>query len=245
MHKEAMWEKYGKTRDKALKDQLIVEYVDLVKIIAGRLYTSYGKTVEFDDLVSYGIFGLIDAIEKFDPTKNVKFETYAYIRIRGAIIDQLRNLDWIPRSVRQKHKKLEDIYKTIENEFGRSASDEEVAERLGVTMDAFNGILSEVHSFTVVSLEEKILNNANFSIIDDDINSEPQIYFEQEELKNTLINLVQNLPERERKIITLYYYSELTYKEISAILGVSESRISQLHTKAVMKLRGKLGKYIE
>lgn len=245
MHKEALWEKYGKTRDKALKDQLIVEYVDLVKIIAGRLYTNYGKTVEFDDLVSYGIFGLIDAIEKFDPSKNVKFETYAYIRIRGAIIDQLRNLDWIPRSVRQKHKKLEDIYKAIENEFGRSASDEEVAERLGVTMDAFSGILSEVHSFTVVSLEEKILNNSNFSIIDDDINNEPQIYFEQEELKNTLINLIQNLPERERKIITLYYYSELTYKEIATILGVSESRISQLHTKAVMKLRGKLGKYVE
>ncbi|AOT68254.1 FliA/WhiG family RNA polymerase sigma factor [Geosporobacter ferrireducens] len=242
MDKEVMWEKYAKSRDKALKDQLIVGYVDLVKIIAGRLYTNYGKTVEFDDLVSYGIFGLIDAIEKFDPTKNVKFETYAYIRVRGAIIDQLRNLDWIPRSVRQKHKKLEDIYKTIENEFGRSASDEEVAERLGVTMDAFNGILSEIHSFTVVSLEEKVLNNSNFSIIDDDINSEPQTYFEQEELKSTLIELIQNLPERERKIITLYYYSELTYKEISTILGVSESRISQLHTKAVMKLRGKLEK---
>ncbi len=245
MHKEVMWEKYAKSKDKSIKDQLIVEYVDLVKIIAGRLYTNYGKTVEFDDLVSYGIFGLIDAIEKFDPTKNVKFETYAYIRVRGAIIDQLRNLDWIPRSVRQKHKKLEDIYKIIENEFGRSANDEEVAERLGVTMDALNGILSEIHSFTVVSLEEKVLNNANFSIIDDDINSEPQIYFEQEELKNTLIDMVQNLPERERKIITLYYYSELTYKEISTILGVSESRISQLHTKAVMKLRGKLGRYNE
>lgn len=242
MDKEVMWEKYAKSRDKDLKDQLIVAYIDLVKIIAGRLYTNYGKSVEFDDLVSYGIFGLIDAIEKFDPTKNVKFETYAYIRVRGAIIDQLRNLDWIPRSVRQKHKKLEDIYKTIENEYGRSASDEEVAERLGVTMDTFNGMLSEIHSFTIVSLEEKVLNNSNFSIIDDDINNEPQTYFEQEELKNTLIELIRNLPERERKIITLYYYSELTYKEISTILGVSESRISQLHTKAVMKLRGKLEK---
>ncbi|MEW9124653.1 MAG: sigma-70 family RNA polymerase sigma factor, partial [Thermotaleaceae bacterium] len=131
MNKEVVWEQYAKTREKNLKDQLIVEYIDLVKIIAGRLYTNYGKTVEFDDLVSYGIFGLIDAIEKFDPSKNVKFETYAYIRVRGAIIDQLRNLDWIPRSIRQKHKKLEDIYKTIENEFGRSATDEEAAEIVG------------------------------------------------------------------------------------------------------------------
>lgn len=245
MNKEAIWEKYWKTREKNIKDQLIVEYIDLVKIIAGRLYTNYGKTVEFDDLTSYGVFGLIDAIEKFDPLKNVKFETYAYIRIRGAIIDQLRNLDWIPRSVRQKHKRLEDVYKNIENELGRSATDEEVAEKMGVTMNVFNEILSEIHSFTIVSLEEKISNNSNFSLIDDDISNEPQNFFEQEELKRNLIDTIQSLPERERKIISLYYYSELTYKEISAILGVSESRISQLHTKAIMKLKGKLGRYME
>ncbi|MFT9494982.1 FliA/WhiG family RNA polymerase sigma factor [Anaerosolibacter sp.] len=242
MQNNILWDKYIKTRDKQIKDQLIIEYIDLVKIIAGRLYNNYGNHIEFDDLVSYGIFGLLDAIDKFDPKKNVKFETYAHIRVRGAIIDQLRNLDWIPRSVRQKYKKLEEAYQIIENKSGRSANDEDVAMALGISVDELNNILSDVHSFTVVSLEEKIINNANFAIIDDDINNEPQQYFEQEEMKEILIDCVNNLPEREKKIISLYYYSELTYKEISAIMGISESRISQLHTKAMMRLKSRLEK---
>ncbi len=242
MQNSALWDKYVRTRSKQVKDQLIIAYIDLVKIIAGRLYNNYGNHIEFDDLVSYGIFGLLDAIDKFDPAKNVKFETYAYIRVRGAIIDQLRNLDWIPRSVRQKYKKLEEAYKAIENRSGRSANDEEVALTLGISIDELNDMLSDVHSFTVVSLEEKILNNANFAIIDDDINSEPQQYFEQEEMKEILVDSVSSLPEREKKIISLYYYSELTYKEISSIMGISESRISQLHTKAIMRLKSRLEK---
>ncbi|KXG75775.1 FliA/WhiG family RNA polymerase sigma factor [Thermotalea metallivorans] len=242
MSNHRLWDQYTKTKDKSIKDQLILSYIDFVKIVAGRLYNNYGNQIEFEDLVSYGIFGLLDAIDKFDPGKNVKFETYAYIRIRGAIIDQLRNLDWIPRSVRQKYKKLEDAYKSIENQRGRSADDEEVAAILGISLDELNEMLADVHSFTVVSLEEKILNNANFSVIDDDINNEPQQYFEKEEMKRILIESINSLPERERKIISLYYYSELTYKEISHIMGISESRISQLHTKAIMRLKAKLEK---
>ncbi|QXM06123.1 FliA/WhiG family RNA polymerase sigma factor [Crassaminicella indica] len=239
-----LWDKYSKTHDKEIKDQLILKYIDLVKIIAGRLYANYRNNAEFEDLVSYGIFGLLDAIDKFDPSKNVKFETYAYIRIRGAIIDQLRTLDWIPRSVRQKYKKIEDAYKSIENKLGRSASDQEVAKELKVSVDELNSMLGEIHSFSVISLEEKILNNANFTIIDEDISNEPQQNLEQEEVKKILLETLNELPEREKKIIELYYYSELTYKEISVILGVSESRISQLHTKAIMKLRGKLARLL-
>lgn len=235
-----LWKEYVKTRDKDIKNQLIIKYIDVVKIIAGRLYTSYGNNVEFEDLVSYGIFGLLDAIDKFDPFKNVKFETYAYIRIRGAIIDQLRTLDWVPRSVRQKYKKIEDAYKAIENKLGRSADDKELALQLGVSLDELNTMLTEVHSFSVVSLEEKISNNSNFTIVDEDIEYDPQENLDKEELKKILIDSIDYLKEREKKIITLYYYSELTYKEISSILGVSESRISQLHTKAIMKLRSKM-----
>ncbi|MCT4606748.1 MAG: FliA/WhiG family RNA polymerase sigma factor [Marinisporobacter sp.] len=239
-----LWDQYRKTNDKKIKDQLIVKYIDLVKIIAGRLYANYRNNTEFEDLVSYGIFGLLDAIDKFDPSKNVKFETYAYIRIRGAIIDQLRTLDWIPRSVRQKYKKIEDAYKTIENKLGRSANDQEVAHELNISVAELNSMLGEVHSFSVISLEEKISNNANFTIMDEDISTEPQQSLEKEEVKKILLESLNQLAEREKKIVELYYYSELTYKEISAILGVSESRISQLHTKAIMKLRGKLAKVL-
>lgn len=237
-----LWNEYVKTKDKKIKDQLIIQYIEFVKIIAGRLYSNYGNNVEFEDLVSYGVFGLLDAIDKFDPTKNVKFETYAYIRIRGAIIDQLRILDWVPRSVRQKHKKIEDAYKFIENKLGRSANDQEIAEILNISLDDLNAILSEIHSFSVVSLEEKISNNTNFSIVDDNVHNEPQSHFEQGEIKQILLDTLETLSDREKKIISLYYYSELTYKEISSILGVSESRISQLHTKAIIKLRNKLDK---
>ncbi|MFZ5966564.1 MAG: FliA/WhiG family RNA polymerase sigma factor [Bacillota bacterium] len=242
MSNHNLWDQYFKTRDKKIKEQLILEYVDLVKIIAGRLYNSYGNNIEYDDLVSYGIFGLLDAIDKFDLSKNVKFETYAYIRIRGAIIDQLRNLDWIPRSVRQKYKKIEDAYRAIENSLGRNATDEEVAAQLGISTDDLNAMLSEIHAYSIVSLEEKISNNTNFAIIDEDIQNEPQQHFEKEEIKRILIEAIHILPEREKRIISLYYYSELTYKEISQILDISESRISQLHTKAMVKLKSKLEK---
>ena len=143
MNNPVLWERYHKTRDKKIREQLIIENIELVKIIAGRLYSNYKNNVEFDDLVGYGIFGLLDSIDKFDPSKNVKFETYAFIRIRGSIIDQLRSLDWIPRSVRQKYKKVEEAYQRIENTYGRSASDDEVATILCISRAELNEILSE------------------------------------------------------------------------------------------------------
>jgi RNA polymerase sigma factor for flagellar operon FliA len=239
-----LWTEYVKTRDKKLKDRLIVEYIRFVKIIAGRLFSNYGNNVEFDDLVSYGIFGLIDAIDRFDPSKNVKFETYASIRIRGAIIDHLRTLDWIPRSIRQKYKTIEDAYKFIEDKLGRSAKDEEVAQELGISLKEFNSMLSEIHAFSVISLEDKLSNNLNFTIIDKDEDHEPEKYFAQKEIKTILLEAIETLSERDKKIISLYYYNELTYKEISCILGISESRISQLHTKIIIKLKNKLDKLL-
>lgn len=244
MTSPTLWEKYKKTRDKKIKEQLIIDNIELVKIIAGRLYGNYKNNVDFDDLVGYGIFGLLDAIEKFDPSKNVKFDTYAYIRIRGAIIDQLRSLDWIPRSVRQKYKRVENAYKSVENSLGRSASDMEVADFLGISVEELHGALSEIHSFSVVSLDEKLANNPSFTLADEDIEKEPQSHFEKEEMKAILKDLVNDLPEKERTVINLYYNTELTYKEISLVMGVSESRISQIHTKAIMKLRSKLEKLL-
>lgn len=244
MNNSNLWEKYHKTRDKMIKDQLIRENIELVKIIAGRLFSTYKNNIEFDDLVSYGIFGLLDAIDKFDPLRNVKFETYAYIRIKGAIIDQIRLMDWVPRSVRQKYKRVEEAYNSIEISCGRSASDEEVSEILGIKINDLNEILSEIHSYSVISLEEKITNNPNFTIVDEDSKKDPEKSFEQEEIKIIMKKVLKELPEKEQKVISLYYYSELTYKEISLVMGVSESRISQIHTKAIMKLRSKLEKIL-
>ncbi len=157
-----LWVKYKEQNDRSAKDELIVKFVELVKIVAGRLYVSYNAHVEYEDLVSYGIIGLIDAIEKFDHTKNIKFETYANFRIRGSIIDQLRSLDWIPRSMRQKYKKLEEAIVKLQNEHGMEVSDELIAKELGMTLDELNKLMADISVFSLVSLDEKIEENSNF-----------------------------------------------------------------------------------
>ncbi len=234
-----LWHNYKKNKDLQAKSKLIEEYIQLVKVIAGRLYTSYGTNVEYDDLVSYGIFGLIDAIEKFDLDKEVKFETYAQIRIRGAIIDQLRSLDWIPRSVRQKVRQVDDAFSKLENQLGRSVSDVEVAEELGITIKELQNILMQTNSFNVVSLEETVFEN---NIIPKGEQSDPlpEELVCIKESHDILKDNIDNLPNREKQVISLYYYNNLTYKEIGSILEVSESRISQLHSKAISRLRSKL-----
>lgn len=236
-----LWHNYKKNKDLQAKSMLIEEYIQLVKIIAGRLYISYGTNVEYDDLVSYGIFGLIDAIEKFDLDKQVKFETYAQIRIRGAIIDQLRLLDWIPRSVRQKVKQVDNAYNKLENQLGRSVSDAEVANELGITIKELQKILMQTNSFNIVSLEETIFENNIIS------KQDQQDYLPEElvcikESYDILKENIEQLPNRENQVISLYYYNNLTYKEIGSILEVSESRVSQLHSKAISRLRSKFTK---
>ncbi|MBR1391980.1 MAG: FliA/WhiG family RNA polymerase sigma factor [Lachnospiraceae bacterium] len=244
--KEKLWEMYASQPSPDIREQLIIEYAPLVKLVAGRLSMYLGYNVEYDDLVSYGVFGLIDAIDKFDPKKDVKFETYASLRIRGAILDQIRKMDWIPRTVRQKQRKIDDAIKNIEMRTGKNASDEEIAVELGVSEDEYMTWQSQLKVTNVVSLNE-YLEQGTEPAMDAGHNShfvQPEDAIAEQELKQVLEESLDTLTEKERKVILLYYYEELTLKEISNVLEVSESRISQLHTKALMKMKKKMGDYM-
>ncbi len=235
-----LWEQYHKHKEPVIKTQLIENYVELVKIIAGRLFTTYGNHLEFDDLVSYGIFGLIDAIDKFDPTKNVKFETYAQIRIRGAVVDQLRNLDWIPRSIRQKARQIEEAMSKLESQHMGHVSDELVAREMDMSLQELQTVLQHTSAFHIISLEEKLMDSGEEVKAAESHQDLPENRLLQNEMKIMLEESIRALPEREQQVIALYYYEELTYKEIGAVLGVSESRISQLHSKAIARIRNKM-----
>lgn len=232
-----MWKKFKENGNLEIKNELIENYLYLVKIVSGRLYNNYNGNVEFDDLLGYGVFGLIDAIEKFDVNRNNKFETYAQIRIRGSIIDNLRKLDWIPRSLRQKSKLIEDTISKLESKYGNKISNEDISLELNMSVEEVEKTLSETSTFNLVSLDEVLLNN--------DINNKneinnPENVFENKELIKVLSECINSLSKKEKLVISLYYYEELTYKEISKILDVSESRISQIHSKATLSLRSKL-----
>ena len=244
--KEKLWDAYRKKPTQELREQLIIEYAPLVKLVAGRLSMYLGHNVEYDDLVSYGIFGLIDAIDKFDLAKNVKFETYASLRIRGAILDQIRKMDWIPRTVRQRQRKMDEAIKQIEMRTGKNATDEELARELGLTEDELCNWQSQMKVTNVVSLNE-FDENGPEPVIDTSNKShfaQPEDVVEEAELKETLVAALDLLTEKERKVIELYYYEEMTLKEISKILEVSESRVSQLHTKGLLKMRKRMGSYM-
>ena len=205
-----------------------------------------GYNVEYEDLVSYGIFGLIDAIDKFDYTKAVKFETYASLRIRGAILDQIRKMDWIPRTIRQRQKQIDTVMRQIESTKGRVATDEEIAIGLGITNEEYIEWQSKMKITSVVSLNEFLEQGSEVPNTPSGSRHfiMPEEAAEQEELKKMLIEALQLLTEKERRVIELYYYEDLTLKEISHVLEVTESRVSQLHTKALQKMKGKLGKYM-
>ena len=241
-----LWEQYRKKKTPQLREQLILEYAGVVNLVAGRLSMYLGYTVEYDDLVGYGIFGLIDAIDKYDMEKNVKFETYASLRIRGAILDQIRKMDWIPRSVRQRQRKIDEAMKQIEMRTGKTASDEELAKQLGLTDEELCSWQTQLKVTNVVSLNE-FEENGSEPMIDSAHPvrfSQPEEVVEEAELKEKLAESLELLTEKERRVIELYYYEDMTLKEISKILEVSESRISQLHTKALNKMRKKMGVYM-
>ena len=245
--KEKLWAEYEKKRSPELREQLIIEYSPLVKLVAGRLSMYLGYNVEYDDLVSYGIFGLIDAIDKFDLKKEVKFETYASLRIRGTILDQIRKMDWIPRTVRQKQKKNDEAIKQIEMRTGKNAQDEEIAKELGLSGEELLVWQSQLKVTNVVSLNE-YMEQGSEPVMDTRHNShfiQPEESIQEEELKKVLGEAMDLLTEKEKKVILLYYYEDLTLKEISNILEVSESRVSQLHTKALLKMRKKMGNYLD
>jgi RNA polymerase sigma factor for flagellar operon FliA len=244
---QQLWRDFKKSGDQPLRERLILHYSPLVKYVAGRVGVGLPPNIEQADLVSYGIFGLIDAIEKFDLERAIKFETYAISRIRGAIIDELRSIDWIPRSVRYKAREVERAYASLEAKLHRTPTEPEVAEEMGITLDELHTIFSRVSFVNVVALDE-LLNvggekGDKLSLVDtlEDTKAEdPVAAFESEETKYLLAKAINHLPEREKIVVTLYYYEGLTLAEIGQVLGVTESRICQMHTKAVLQLRGHL-----
>jgi RNA polymerase sigma factor for flagellar operon FliA len=243
---DELWKIYRKTRDPSVRDFFVKQYAPLVKYVAGKVAIGMPNNVEFDDLVGFGVFGLFDAIEKYDPTKHVKFKTYAVTRIRGSIFDELRSIDWVPRSVRQKSREVEDTIRTLESRLCRSATDEEIAQAMSLNVEEFQSLILKISSTSILSL-----NDVWYSGEDDDQISivesiesptslNPDTIVEREEIKRVIVEAINELPEKEKKVLILYYYEDLTLKEIGHVLGVTESRISQLHTKAIMRLRSKL-----
>lgn len=242
MNLDNLWIKYIDTKDKEIKKALIENYISLVKIVAGRMYNFYGSKIEYDDLLGYGVLGLIDSIDKFDITKNIKFETYAQIRIKGAIIDNIRKLDWIPRSLRKKSKDIQNSMSILENKLGRSPTNEEIASHLKIPLKELELLLSDISTFNISSLEEVLLTKGDYSLEIKQDTGTPEDVYEDKEIKGILSTAIERLNNNERLVISLYYYEELTYKEIGHIMELSESRISQIHSKAILKIKGFLEK---
>jgi RNA polymerase sigma factor FliA len=242
---QALWERYAASPDGATREQLILHYAPLVKYVAGRVAVGMPANVEHADLVSYGIFGLMDAIEKFDVSKGFKFETYAITRIRGAIIDELRSVDWVPRSVRSKARKLEAAVQRLEAELHRSPTEEELATELEWSVEELQEALAKVSMTSMAALDEvlDVGEGDRISLVDtlQDLHTVlPEESFDEIETKQLLRQAMTRLTEREQTVLGLYYFEGMTLAQIGDVLGVTESRICQIHTKAVLSLRAKL-----
>jgi RNA polymerase sigma factor for flagellar operon FliA len=242
-----LWRRYKVDEDDKARERLVVAYSPLVKFIAGRMASGLPSHVEESDLISYGLLGLIGAIERFDTEREIKFETFAVARIKGAIIDELRSLDWVPRSVRARARQVEKAHSELEAKLQRSPSDEEMAAKLELTVEEFQGVLLEIANSSVLALDDLWTfadpeGGSQVSILDtiqDPAAVDPESEAAASELKDRLADAIESLPERERLVIALYYYENLTLREIGEVLGVTESRVSQLHTKAVIGLRSR------
>jgi RNA polymerase sigma factor for flagellar operon FliA len=241
-----LWQEYRRTGDRGIRDRLILTYAPLVKFVAGRLGATLPSHVDEQDLVSYGLLGLIGAIERFDPDREIKFETYAIARIKGAIIDELRSLDWVPRSVRTRAREIERAIASLERTLMRAPTDEEIAAKLEITLPELEESLAEISRTSMAALDELWTPSGGgdqvslIDTIEDQSGPDPEFSLEQTELKEALGEAIARLPEREKLVVTLYYYEELTLREIGEVLGVTESRVSQLHTKAVLRLKARL-----
>lgn len=236
----SLWRQYKARKSVELRNRLAEYYLPLVKIVGGRLAVSLPPHLDRDDLLSSGFFGLLDAIDRFDITRNIKFETYAGVRIRGAMIDYLRSKDWIPVTLRQKIRRYEQTVYKLETELGRSATDKEVAEALDISLDELQILISQCNAATVIPLDEYLSTDTPEAV-----DANPADTAEFFEIKDTLAKAIDRLPEKERTVVSLYYYEELTLKEISLILHLSEARISQLHTKAIFRMRSYLSRIKE
>ena len=249
---EEMWGRYKHHGDPKARDELILAYSPLVKYVAGRMGSGLPAHVEEADLISYGLLGLIGALERFDLARNIKFETYAISRIKGSIIDELRSLDWVPRSVRSWARQVERTVTRLENELRRAPTDEEISGELDVTVSEFHDILHQISSASIVALDEfwTLAGSGGDKVtlmdtIEDSGSPDPAQAFDIQEVKEILADAIRRLPEREKIVIGLYYYEGLTLKEIGEVLGVTESRVSQLHTKAILRLKGRIKEELE
>lgn len=244
---EDLWAEFKRAGTKEARDRLIVHYSPLVKYVAGRVSAGLPHSIEQSDLVSYGIFGLIDAIEKFDTSRNIKFETYAITRVKGAIIDELRSIDWVPRSVRAKARSVERAYAKLEAELLRSPTDAEVAAELRMTEDDLQQIFTQISFVGLIALDEMLSSGSGergeSTTLGDTIPDRgegPVAAFEVEEMKHLLATAINRLGDREKIVLTLYYYESLTLAQIGEVLGVTESRVCQIHTKAILQLRSRM-----
>src|SRR5260221_3937944 len=243
---QSVWLEYRRTKDRAIRDRLIVTYSPLVKYVAGRLGSGLPAHVDEGDLVSYGLLGLIGAIERYDPERDIKFETFAMARIKGAIIDELRALDWVPRSVRSRAREIERAIGELEAKLGRAPTDEEIAAKIGVSEDELEESLTDISRSSIAALDElwSVSGEGDqgslMDTIEDTQGVRPQEALDETEMREALADAIARLPEREKLVVTLYYYEELTLREIGEVLGVTESRVSQLHTKAILRLKARL-----
>jgi RNA polymerase sigma factor for flagellar operon FliA len=242
-----LWRRYKDEGDDGARERLVVAYSPMVKFVAGRLGAGLPSHVEDADLISYGLVGLIGAIERFEPERGIKFETFAMTRIRGAIIDELRSLDWVPRSVRSRAREIETAQAKLEHELQRAPTEAELASKLNLTEGELQSALLEIANSSVYALDElwtvSDSSGDQVSLLDtiaDDSAADPQEALASTEVKDLLTEAIGGLPEREQLVVALYYYENLTLREIGEVLGVTESRVSQLHTKAVMRLKSSL-----
>lgn len=243
---DRLWAAYKATGDRQARDALILHYGPLVRFVAGRVSAGLPHSVEQADVESYGVFGLIDAIDKFDPGRSIKFETYAVARVKGAIIDELRSIDWVPRSVRAKAKAVERAYAKLETDLGRTPTDAELAGEMGLSEDELRQVFAQVSFTGLAALDETVAGGSErteLTTLGDTIADRepgPMAVLEGEDSKRTLAQAINALAEREKLVLTLYYYEGLTLAEIGEVLGVTESRVCQIHTRAVTRLRTKL-----
>jgi RNA polymerase sigma factor for flagellar operon FliA len=247
-----LWSRYKHGGDMKARDRLILAYSPLVKYVAGRMGNGLPSHIEEADLISYGLLGLISALERFDPAREIKFETYAISRIKGSIIDELRSLDWVPRSVRSKAREIEKVITILEHRNHRAPTDPEIAEELGISEDEFHQSLSQISTTSIVALDELWTISGSdgdqaalIDTIEDPKGKDPSRMLDLSEMKSRLAIAIDALPDREKIVIALYYYENLTLREIGEVLGVTESRVSQLHTKAILRLKGRLRDEIE
>jgi RNA polymerase sigma factor FliA len=243
---QTLWLEFRKTGDQGIRDRLILTYAPLVKYVAGRLGSGLPAHVDEGDLVSYGLLGLIGAIERYEPDRDVKFETYAIARIKGAIIDELRAMDWVPRSVRSRAREIERAIAALEAQTGVAPTDEQIAKKVGITVEELEDSLTDISRSSIAALDELWTVSdggdqiALIDTVEDSEAPDPQNALSQTEMKEAMADAIARLPEREKLVVTLYYYEELTLREIGEVLGVTESRVSQLHTKAILRLKARL-----